>query len=80
MTDVYGPLSGASAMAANNFLRYIMGASFPLFTVQMYEGMGVKWATLLLASVSLFMIPIHWVLYTYGPEMRKRSSYSQSVS
>lgn len=34
LIDVYGPLNGASAMAANGLLRYILGAVFPLFTLQ----------------------------------------------
>lgn len=34
LVDTYGPLNGASAMAANGVLRYIAGAAFPLFTVQ----------------------------------------------
>jgi hypothetical protein len=77
MLDVYGPLSGASAMAANGLLRYTMGASFPLFTVQMYEALGVKWATLLLAFVCLVMVPIPWIFFKYGPGIRKKSAYSQ---
>jgi MFS family permease len=80
MLDVYGPISGASAMAANGLLRYTMGASFPLFTVQMYEAMGVKWATLLLAFLCLLMVPIPWVFYKYGPGIRKKSAYSQPWS
>lgn len=35
LIDTYGPLTGASAVAANGFLRYVIGAAFPLFTVQM---------------------------------------------
>ena len=27
-------MAGASAMAANGLLRYVLGAAFPLFTVQ----------------------------------------------
>lgn len=34
LVDVYGPLNGASALAANGLVRYIAGAAFPLFTVQ----------------------------------------------
>jgi hypothetical protein len=34
LVDTYGPLGGASAMAANGLLRYGMSAAFPLFTVQ----------------------------------------------
>jgi hypothetical protein len=77
MLDVYGPLSGASAMAANGLLRYTMGAAFPLFTVQMYEKLGVQWATLLLAFVCVLMVPIPWVFYKFGPGIRRKSPYSQ---
>jgi hypothetical protein len=76
MLDVYGPMSGASAMAANGLVRYIMGPSFPLFTVQMYDTLGVRWATLLLAAVCLVMLPIHWIFYKFGPGIRKKSPYS----
>ncbi|KAF2994583.1 hypothetical protein E8E13_001547 [Curvularia kusanoi] len=37
MTDTYGPLYSASAMASNAVLRYILGGTFPLFAVQMFE-------------------------------------------
>jgi hypothetical protein len=32
--DVYGHEYAGSAMAANSLLRYVVGAAFPLFTVQ----------------------------------------------
>jgi hypothetical protein len=34
MVDAYGPLNGASAIAANGIFRYTLGSVFPLFTVQ----------------------------------------------
>ena len=34
LVDVYGPLNGASALAANGLLRYVSGAVFPLFAIQ----------------------------------------------
>lgn len=34
LVDTYGPLNGASAIAANGLLRYGMSSVFPLFTVQ----------------------------------------------
>jgi len=34
LVDVYGHMNGASAMAANGLARYVLGAAFPLFTVQ----------------------------------------------
>lgn len=75
MIDVYGPLSGASAMAANGLLRYTMGAAFPLFTVQMYERLGIKWATGVLALISLMLLPIPLVFYRYGRALRRSSRY-----
>ncbi|UPX20159.1 uncharacterized protein EKO05_0010400 [Ascochyta rabiei] len=73
MTDVYGPLNGASAMAANGIFRYALGAAFPLFTVQMYSGLGIAWATSLLGFLSVLMLPIPWVFYKWGPKIRGRS-------
>ena len=34
LVDVYGPSTGASALAANGLMRYMSGAASPLFTVQ----------------------------------------------
>lgn len=34
LSDVYGAMNGASAIAANGILRYTFGAVFPLFTIQ----------------------------------------------
>ncbi|KAF2175705.1 putative bicyclomycin resistance protein [Zopfia rhizophila CBS 207.26] len=75
MVDVYGPLNGASAIAANGIFRYTLGAVFPLFTVQMYETLGTGWTTSLLGFLSVLMLRIPWVLYKWGPAIRKRSRY-----
>ncbi|KAJ4326248.1 hypothetical protein N0V94_000195 [Neodidymelliopsis sp. IMI 364377] len=75
MTDVYGPLYGASAIAANGIIRYTLGAIFPLFTVQMYSALGIGWATSLLGFLSVLMLPIPWVFYRWGPKIRARSRY-----
>ncbi|KAF2399651.1 putative bicyclomycin resistance protein [Trichodelitschia bisporula] len=73
--DTYGPMNGSSAIAANGFARYIAGAAFPLFTVQMYHRLGIDWATSLLGFLSLLMLPIPWALYKWGPKIRKTSHY-----
>ncbi|KAF2215674.1 hypothetical protein CERZMDRAFT_94075 [Cercospora zeae-maydis SCOH1-5] len=75
LLDVYGPMNGASAMAANGLMRYTTGACFPLFAVQMYERLGIDWATSLLGFVCVAMLPIPFVFYFYGPQIRKRSRY-----
>jgi MFS family permease len=75
LVDTYGALYGASAIAANAFARYIFGAAFPLFTLQMYERLGIAWATSLLGFLSLFMLPIPLILYRWGPTLRAKTSF-----
>jgi len=74
--DVYGPAVGASATATVAMLRSILGAAFPLFTVQMYEHLGVGWATSLLGFIVLALSGVPWVLYRFGPVLRKRSRFA----
>ena len=62
-------------MAANGLLRYTFGAAFPLFTLQMYEKLGIDWATSLLGFITIVLMPIPWVLYKFGRSIRSRSSY-----
>lgn len=75
LVDTYHALYGASAIAANGLLRYTFGAAFPLFTLQMYHKLGIGWATSLLGFLSLLMLPIPWVLYSWGPALRARSAF-----
>lgn len=77
MMDTYGPLYGASATGATSLTRYTLATAFPLFTLQMYRGLGVAWATSLLGFCTLAMAPIPWVFYRWGPKLRARSSYER---
>jgi len=52
----------SSAMAANGVLRYLFGGAFPLFTIQMYTGIGVHWAGSVFAFIALAMTPIPFVM------------------
>ncbi|KAK1058821.1 hypothetical protein LTR74_013136 [Friedmanniomyces endolithicus] len=79
LIDVYGSLNGASAMAANGLARYGLGADkqpFPLFTFQMYQRLGIGWATSLLGFISVAMVGIPFVFFAFGPRIRAKSQYS----
>ncbi|KAL3425439.1 Polyamine transporter 4-like protein 1 [Phlyctema vagabunda] len=78
LIDAYESHYSASALAANGLLRYIVGACFPLFTIQMYERLGIDWASSLLGFISLLLLPIPWVLYKYGHQLRLKSHYETS--
>ncbi|KIW98091.1 uncharacterized protein Z519_01675 [Cladophialophora bantiana CBS 173.52] len=80
LVNIYGPTYGASAGAANAFARYGFAAAFPLFAVQMYESLGTGKATSILGACSAAMVPIPWVLYKWGPNIRSRSRRAISAS
>lgn len=75
LIDTYQATTGASALAANGLLRYILGAVFPLFTLQMYENLGIAWATSLLAFIVVGLLPVPWVLWVWGKRIRSGSAY-----
>ncbi|KAH8800492.1 major facilitator superfamily domain-containing protein [Xylogone sp. PMI_703] len=76
LIDSYGPRYGASATSANGFLRYIFAAAFPLFAIQMYDKLGIDWATSLLGFISICLLPIPWILFKWGPKIREKSAYT----
>jgi len=62
-----------SAIAANTFMRSFFGAGFPLFAVQMFDRLGLRWGGSLLGFIALAMLPIPFVFYKYGYALRKMS-------
>lgn len=79
LMDTYGPLYGASAMAANTLLRYSVGFAFPLFVDQMYSKLGVDWATSLLGFISIALTLVPWCFWIWGPKLRAMSKYSHGA-
>ncbi|KAL9112618.1 MAG: hypothetical protein Q9227_003189 [Pyrenula ochraceoflavens] len=73
--DVYLMLAN-SAIAGNTFLRSLAGAGFPLFAVQMYDKLGVAWASSLLAFLCCVMVPIPVLFWLYGAKVRSWSKFS----
>lgn len=66
----------ASALAGNTVMRSAFGAGFPLFTIQMFNTLTIKWACTLLGGLALLMLPIPFVLMKYGPNIRRMSRFS----
>ncbi|GMF82840.1 unnamed protein product [[Candida] boidinii] len=71
----YPPLSVASALAANNLLRYILASVFPLFTVQMYKNLNVGWASTVFGFIGVALAPVPWIFTYVGPRLRARSKF-----
>ena len=75
LVDTYLVTNSASAVAANGFIRFALGAAFPLFIIQVYERLGIHWAGSLFAFISVAMIPVPWIFFWKGKALRRRSHY-----
>jgi len=70
------PAYAASAMAANTFSRCVFAAGFPLFSIQMYDKLGLDWASALLAFIVLAMVPLPFLFFKFGPKLRSMSRFA----
>jgi len=73
--DTYHGTTVASAASANSFARYLFSAAFPLFTVQMFQKLGIPWAGSLLGFVALALLPVPFLLFRFGKQIRAKSRY-----
>ncbi|KAF3987499.1 hypothetical protein FT663_03902 [Candidozyma haemuli var. vulneris] len=75
-SSTFPPQCLASALAANSVLRYTTASVFPLFINDMYEELGIDWATSIFAFITLAMLPVVLALYKFGDRLRQYSRYS----
>lgn len=75
LVDAY-LMFAASAIAGNTFMRSLCGACFPLFARQMFDGMGIQWASTLLGCIAIVLAPIPFIFYKYGGKIRAKSAYA----
>lgn len=70
LIDLY-PLSPATATAANNLVRCLMGAAGTAVIIQMIKGMGRGWCFTFITAVIFVTSPMLWVLTKMGPKWRE---------
>lgn len=66
----------ASALASMALVRSAFAGACPLFARQMFDNMGIQWASTLLGCVSAALIPIPYLFYKYGAAIRRKSKYA----
>ncbi|KAI1329581.1 major facilitator superfamily domain-containing protein [Xylariaceae sp. FL0255] len=67
----------ASAVAAATVLRSLAGFGFPLFAPALYNRLGQGWGNTLLAFIGVVIgWPGPYLLWRYGPALRKRSTFA----
>ncbi|OKP13885.1 hypothetical protein PENSUB_460 [Penicillium subrubescens] len=82
-TVLYGYISdsylsySASATAAVAFLRGMLSGAFPLFTNQMFNGLGANIAVSILAGVATVFCIVPPLFLCYGERIRRRSRFAR---
>ena len=69
----------ASAVAANIFLRSLLGSVLPLAGRQLYITLGLGWGNSLLAFIALACCPIPVILFRYGEKIRKNKKWNVTL-
>ena len=65
----------ASVLAANSVMRSLFGCVFPLFTNQMYNKLGIHWASSIPAFLALACAPFPFLFYRYGARIRSWTKF-----
>ncbi|CAD6912039.1 unnamed protein product [Tilletia controversa] len=73
-------LYASSVLAANSIIRSLFGMAFPLFTPAMYDTLGIHGAPALAAGLGALCVPFPFLLYRYGPAIRKRCRYAAEAA
>jgi hypothetical protein len=74
LVDAY-TIYSASAIAANTVLRSLFGALLPLAGSKMYATIGLGWGNSLLGFIALAMVPLPFLFYKYGEQIRNNKIF-----
>ncbi|KAK4941078.1 hypothetical protein LTR66_014842, partial [Elasticomyces elasticus] len=77
--EVYGTDLGASALAVDVAMRYLFSSVFPLFTIDLIDGIGFEWTMTSCAVVMMVLAPVPWLLQKFGPDLRSKSRYARKL-
>ncbi|KAL4968101.1 C6 transcription factor [Aspergillus stella-maris] len=75
LIDAYGTYS-ASALGFLAFTRYIVAGGVTVAGAPIYRAIGVQYTLTILGGISAVMAAVPYLLYVYGPRIRKRSRYA----
>lgn len=70
--------SPATAVAANNLLRCLMGAGAAALAIPLINRIGIGWTGTLVAGLWVVFSPALWVVFMWGHAWRKKSRLHES--
>ena len=74
LVDLFGSAAAASALGANNVLRYLSSTFLPLAGPRMYERLNYGWGNTLLGFLALAFLPGPILFYKYGERLRVKTA------
>lgn len=78
LAGAYG-VYAASALAGNAVMRSILGGVLPLAGPSMYHKLTPRWAGTFLGVLEVILIPIPFIFYKYGAQIREKSKVIQQL-
>ncbi|KAI2849559.1 hypothetical protein CBS11852_1562 [Aspergillus niger] len=78
LIDSYDTYS-ASALGFLVFTRYVVAGGVTVAGGPIYEALGVQYTLTILGSISAVMALVPYLLYFYGPMIRKKSKYAVNI-
>ncbi|GAA5899377.1 MFS transporter [Sporobolomyces salmoneus] len=79
LADCY-TIYASSALSGQSLCRNLAAFSFPLFTRQMYKGLGYQWASFLAGMLALALSMTPFVLMKFGPSIRAKSKFAKELA
>lgn len=76
--DSYGGYS-ASALGFLVFTRYVVAGGMTVAGGPIYRSIGVHYTLTILGAISTVMATIPYLLFVYGPTLRKYSKYAVNI-
>ncbi|KAH8917397.1 MFS general substrate transporter [Atractiella rhizophila] len=70
----------SSALSALNAVRNVGASFFPLFTIQMYDAMGIQAGGSMLGGLCAFLGLIPFVMFHFGGRLRSKSPYGKEMA
>ena len=73
--DAY-EVNAASALTLATVVRFFISGGLTVAGIPFYENVGTHWTLTIMAVLSALLAPVPFVLYAYGPWVRKHSKHA----
>lgn len=70
----------ASALTFVALVRYLAAGGMTVVGIPMYRNLGNHWTLTILGIISAVAMPIPYVLFRWGPSLRKRSKWTTTIA